>query len=189
MPTSKNKGLTRALSVLAPVVLCVLCVLCLQLLCGCASKPGEEGIIDRTIKYASSRIVLDMAESSVAYTMPDAEVEISLLGVKEKPNGSKVLELEPSVVSDTMASWSADEWAKNRDDLFFNLATHFRLICKQAQKLADLPEEYSATCPDYMVVYDSKKSVGFVVTATGVYHKTEDPESPLGEAIVLTNQG
>ena len=50
----------------------------------------------------------------------------------------------------------------------------------------DLPEGYEVTCPDYMVVYNSQKSAGFIVSSTGVYLKTDDPENPIGEAVVVS---
>ncbi|MBQ9003228.1 MAG: hypothetical protein IJ087_15370 [Eggerthellaceae bacterium] len=119
--------------------------------------------------------------------MPDAKVEISVMNLKDASDGAREIEVEPAVISDTIASWSADEWAVNRDDLYFNFAAHFTVICKQAHELGDLPENYSLTCPDYMVVYDSKRSSGFIVTSTGVYQKTNDPDNPKGDAIVLTD--
>ena len=84
-----------------------------------------------------------------------------------------------------MASWTEDEWAKNRDDLFFNLVAHFNVICKQANEYGYIPEGYTVTCPDYAVVYDSRKNTGFIVASTGVYQKTDDPENPIGEAVIL----
>ena len=182
MSTITKSGFVRILGKLS---LIVVCAFCLQLLCSCSSKSGEEGLVDHVIKYASARTMLDAAESSVVWTIPDAKVEVSLLSVEESPSGVREIELEPTVVSNTMASWSADEWAANRDDLYFNFAAHFKVICKQAHKYGDIPQEYAVICPDYMVVYDSQRNTGFVVSSTGVYHKTDDPENPIGEAIVL----
>ena len=183
MTNTAKSGSSRVLSKLA---LTALCVLCLVALCSCAGKPGEEGVVEHAIRYAQARSLLDMSASCVVGRTPDAEVEISLLGLEEKPDGVKEIKVEPAVVSDTMASWSEDEWAANRDDLFFNLAAHFTVICKQAHTYGDLPEGYEVTCPDYMVVYDSQKSVGFIVSSTGVYLKTDDPENPIGEAVVVS---
>ena len=164
-----------------------LCALCLQALCSCASKAGDDGIVDHAIKYAQSRAMLDMSNSCVARNTPDAQVEISLLSFGDTPDGLKEIKVEPAVISDTMASWTASEWAKNRDDLFFNLAAHFSVICKQAHDFGDMPEGYVVTCPEYMVVYDSKKSTGYIVSSTGVFLKTDNPENPIGEAVVLTS--
>ncbi|HAM15393.1 MAG TPA: hypothetical protein DCP91_05955 [Eggerthellaceae bacterium] len=173
--------------VFAKTMLVVLCVLCLQFLCGCAGKSGDEGVIDQAIEYANTRTVLDMAKLSVVNKLPDVQVEVSLLEFKDLPSGEKEIKLEPAVVSDTMASWDAGEWAANRDDLFFNLSAHFNVICKQAHEFGDVPEDYLVTCPDYMVVYDSQRNSGFIVSATGVYRKTDDPENPIGETIVLAS--
>ena len=183
MTTFARPGLMQVLS---RSVAAVLCVLCLQSLCGCSGKSGDEGAVDQAMKYVNARVALDMADSSVVRKLPDASVEISLSSFEDAPSGAKAIELEPSVVSDTMASWEAGEWAENRDDLFFNLAAHFSVICKQAHEFGDLPEGYEVTCPDYMVVYDSRKNVGYVVTSTGVFLKTDDPENPIGEAVVLS---
>ena len=185
MSTSARPG---SMQVLSKLVLAVLCILCLHSLCGCSGKTGDEGAVGQAIKYANARTVLDLADSSVVGELPDATVEISLLSFEDVPGGTKVITLEPAVVSDTMASWGADEWAKNRDDLFFNLAAHFNVICKQANEYGDVPEGYEVTCPDYMVVYDSQGNAGFVVTSTGVYLKTDDSEDPIGEAVVITAQ-
>lgn len=177
------------MQVLPKLILAALCALCLQALCGCAADmSSEEGVVQHAIKYANSKAALDVASSSVLYELPDAKIEISLLGVEDGPDGVREIELEPGVVSDAMASWGADEWAENRDDLYFNLAARFKTACKQANEIADVPEDYEVTCPDYMVVYDSSKSRGFVVATTGVYQKTDDPENPVGEAVVVTNQ-
>ncbi|MBQ9043587.1 MAG: tyrosine-protein phosphatase [Eggerthellaceae bacterium] len=186
MSTIAKPGIAQAL---CKLIAAALCALCLLLLCSCAGKSGDEGVTDQAIKYANSRVMLDLAESSVVSNLPDAQVEVSLVGFEEAPDGTKVIELEPCVVSDTMASWTEDEWAENRDDLFFNLAAHFNIICKQANDYGDVPDNYTVTCPDYMVVYDSKKSTGFIVTSTGVYQKTDDPENPIGKPIVTTDQG
>ena len=188
MSTFVRPGSMRVLSKLVLAVLCILCVLCLQPLCGCSGKPGDEGVVEQAVKYANARAVLDLADSSVVGDMPDAMVEISLLSFEDAPGGAKAIELMPAVVSDTMASWTQDEWAENRDDLFFNLVAHFTVICKQANEYGDVPEGYEVTCPDYMVVYDSQKNAGFVVTSTGVYLKTDDPENPIGEVVVITAQ-
>ena len=166
------------------LALIAISALSLQLLCGCAGKSGDEGVVDQAIKYANSRAVLDMASSSVVLKLPDAKVDVSRLSFEETPSGEKVIKLEPAVISDTMASWGTDEWAANRDDLYFNLGAHFSLICKQAHEFGDIPEGYTVTSPDYMVVYDSQKSKGFIVSSTGVYQKTENPENPLGEPVV-----
>lgn len=173
-----------SMQVLSKLIMAVLCALCLQPLFGCSDKSGDEGAVEQAVKYAHARAVLDLADSSVARALPDATVEVSLLGFEDAPGGAKVIELEPAVVSDTMASWTKDDWAENRDDLFFNLVAHFTIICKQANEYGDVPEGYTVTCPDYMVVYDSKKETGFIVTSTGVYQKTDDPENPIGEAVV-----
>ena len=178
----------RFMQVISKLVLTALCALCLQSFCGCAAESGDEGIIDHAARYTYARVYFDLAVSSVLYTLPDAELEIEVLGVKDTPSGVKEIELEPVIVSDTMASWGADEWAANQDDLFFNLPVHFTHICKQAHELGDLPEGYELTCPDYAVVYDSQKSVGFIIASDGIYQKTDDPENPIGEAIVLTRQ-
>ena len=183
MSTVTRFGVTR---VLFKLIAIVLCALCLQVFSGCAGGSGDEWAVNQAIKYAHARTQLDMARSSVIWELPDATVEVSLLNFKDTPSGTKEIELEPSVVSDTMASWGADEWAENRDDLFFNLGAHFVVVCKQAHEFGDIPEGYEVTCPEYMVVYDSKRSTGFIVDSTGVYLKTEDPENPIGEAVVLT---
>ena len=174
--------------VLARLILIAFCALCLQLLCSCESKSGDEGVIDHAIKYANSRVMLDMSSSCVVRSTPDAQVEFSLLSFEETPDGVKVIEVVPAVVSDTMASWTADEWAQNRDDLFFNLVAHFSVICKQANEFGDISEEYLVTSPEYMVVYDSQKNTGYIVSSTGVYRMTDDPENPIGEAVVLTSK-
>lgn len=175
------------LQVLSKLALIVLCVLCVLPLCSCETKSGDDGVVDHVLKYAKSRVMFDMALSCVVGQTPDANVEIALLGLEETPGGVKQITIEPVVVSDTMASWDADEWAKNRDDLFFNLAAHFSVICKQAHEYGDVPEDYVVTCPDYMVVYDSQRSKGFIVSSTGVYQKTSDFEQPFGEAIALAS--
>lgn len=182
MPTISKPGSMWSISKL---VLIGLCVLCLLPLCSCVSKTGDEGAIEQAIKYASNRLPFDMPASSAIATTPDAKVDITLLSFEDTPNGGKIIELEPAVISDTMASWSADDWAANQDDLFYVLVAHFKVICKQAHEFGGVPEEYTVTNPDYMVVYDSKKSEGFIVAATGVYKKTDDPENPIGETIVL----
>ena len=182
-----DQRLPRSLKALSLMISIVLCALCLLPLCSCASKPGDEGAVDHAIKYANARTLLDMATSSVVGTTPDARFESSLMSLEDAPDGTKEIVLEPAVISDRMASWSEDEWAQNRDDLFFNCAAHFRVICKQAHEFGDMPESYTVTCPDYMVVYDSQKKTGFIVASTGVYQKTDDPENPIGEAIVLTS--
>ena len=184
MPASARSG---SVQILSKAIFIVLCALCLQLLCSCAVKSGDEGAVEQALKYANSRIMLDMAPSSVIRQLPDAKIELSV-GLEEAPDGAKEIRIEPAVISDTMASWGADEWAENRSDLFFNLAAHFNVICKQAHKFGDVPEDYTVTCPDYMVVYDSQKNAGFIVASDGVYEKTGDPENPIGEAIVLTGK-
>ena len=178
----------RFMQVLSKLILVVLCVLCLLPLCSCAGESSDEEIVDHATRYAYARVFFDMAISSAVYTLPDAALEIEVLSFKDTPSGVKEIELVPVVTSDTMASWGADEWAANQDDLFFNLPVHFDLICKQAHELGDLPEDYELTCPDYGVVYDSQKSVGFIIAEDGIYQKTDDPENPIGEAIVLCNQ-
>lgn len=178
----------RFIQVLSKLTIIVLCACCLQLLCSCASKSGDEGAIDQTLKYANARVMLDMASSCVVRNTPDAKVDVSVVSVEDAPEGKKEIRIEPAVISDTMASWGADEWAANRDDLFFNLAAHFNVVCKQAHEFGDVPENYVVTCPNYMVVYDSQKSTGFVVTSTGVYQKKDDPENPIGEPIVITSK-
>ncbi len=177
---------SNAKQVLAKLAVIALCALCLQTLCSCASKSGDEGVVDHVIKYATARAHFDMPVSCVVGNTPDAKIDISLMSLEETPSGVKEIKIEPAVTSDTMASWTEDEWAENRDDLYFNLAAHFRLICKQANELGDVPQDYNVTCPDYMVVYDSKKSKGFIVSSTGVYQKTNDSENPIGEAVILT---
>ena len=172
--------------VLSKLILMALCALCLLPLCSCASKSGDEGATNQAIKYASSRVLLDLSPASVIREVPDAKIEISLLGIEDTSSGLKEIKLEPAVVSDTMASWGTDEWAESRLDLFFNLAAHFNVVCKQANEYGDVPNDYIVTCPDYMVVYDSHKDTGYIVSSTGVYQKTDDPENPIGEAIVLT---
>ena len=173
---------------LAKLTLIVISALSLQFFCSCAAPSGDEEVANHAIKYAYSRSMLDMASSSAITKLPDTKIEISLLSFEDTPNGEKAIELEPAVISDTMASWGTNEWAANRDDLYFNLGAHFSLICKQAREMGDIPEGYTVTCPDYMVVYDSQKSKGFIVSPTGVYQKTDDPENPVGNAIVLTAQ-
>lgn len=185
MPAFARFGTARTLSIAIAIALCALC---LQALGGCAGKSGDEWVVGQAIKYAGARTELDIADSSVIRELPDATVEVSLLNLEHTPGGTTKIELEPNVVSDTMASWDASEWAANRDDLFFNLSAHFKVVCKQAQYLGDIPEGYEVTCPNYMVVYDSRRSAGFIVTSTGVYLKTEDPKNPIGEPIVLTAQ-
>ena len=177
-----------SMQVLSKLVLAVLCVLCLQALSGCSGKSGDEWVVDQAIKYANARAKLDIAGSSVIRELPDATVEVSLLDFEHASDEPAKIKLEPAVVSDTMASWEADEWAENRDDLFFNLSAHFSVICKQANELGDIPEEYEVTCPDYMVVYDSQGNAGFVVTSSGVFLKTGDPENPIGEAVALSDR-
>ena len=171
--------------ILCRSITAALCALCLVLLCSCEGKSGDEAVIDQAVRYANSRVALDVAGSSVILKLPDAQVEVSLVGFEEAPDGTKEIKIEPCVVSDTMASWTEGEWAENRDDLFFNLVAHFNVICKQANELGDIPEGYTVTCPDYMVVYDSQKNTGFMVSSTGVYQKTGDPENPIGEAVIL----
>jgi hypothetical protein len=182
-----NMTKSRFIQAFAKLVLIILCALCLQALCSCASKSGDEGVVEQAIKYANSRVMLDMSASCVIGNTPDAKVEISLLSFEDAPDGTKEIKLEPAVISNTMTSWTEDEWAENRDDLFFNLVAHFNVICKQANALGDIPDGYVVACPDYMVVYDSQKSTGYIVASTGVYQKTEDPENPIGEAVVLTS--
>ena len=182
MPTIARPHTLRVLFTLSTAALCALCLL---LLCSCAGKPGDEGVVDQAVKYANSRVMLDMPESSVISKLPDAKTEVTLVSFEETPDGVKEIEIEPSVVSDTMASWAESKWAENHDDLFFNLVAHFNVICKQANDYGDIPEGYTVTCPDYLVVYDSKKSTGFIVTSTGVYQKTDDPENPIGDAVFL----
>ena len=178
----------RSVQVLSKLILVVLCALCLQSLCGCANKSGDEGAANQAIKYATSRTLLDLSPGCVVREVPDAKIEISLVGIEDTPSGVKEIKVEPTVVSDTMASWGPDEWAENRVDLFFNLAAHFNVVCKQANEYGDIPEDYIVTCPDYMVVYDSQKNNGFIVTSNGVYQKTNDPENPLGDPIVLATE-
>ena len=113
------------------------------------------------------------------------EMRISdALDEKNAPDGMREIVVEPEVISDEMASWKANDWADNRVDLYFNLAGHFNVICKQAYLYSDVPEDYAITCPDYMVVYDSQRSTGFIVASSGVYRMTDDPENPIGEPIV-----
>lgn len=178
---------SRSMRILATLTAIALCVFCLQALCGCTTKSGDEGVVDHVIKYASSRVGLDMSASCVVRNTPDARVEISLLSFSETPDGTKEIELVPVVFSDTMASWTADEWAANRDDLYFNLVAHFSVICKQAHEFGDIPEGYEVTSPEYMVVRDSHKGASYIVTSDGVYQQTDDPENPIGEAVVLTS--
>lgn len=185
MSTAAKPGTMQLLSKLTLIVLCAFGVLSL---CSCAAKSGDEGVVEHAVKYANVRTVLDLAKSSAVLKLPDAEVVVSVMNFDDTSPGEKEIELECAVVSDTMASWSADEWAENRDDLFFNLAAHFNVVCKQAHEFGDLPEGYVVTCPDYMVVYNSQKSRGFIVSATGVYRKTTDPENPLGEPITQVTQ-
>lgn len=185
MSTTAKFSFMQVLSKLIPIVLCALF---LQFLCGCASKSGDEGAANQAVKYATSRTQLDLTPACVVKEVPDAKIEISLLGLGDTSSGVKEIKLEPAVISDTMASWGADEWAENRVDLFFNFAAHFNVVCKQAQKFGDIPEEYTVTCPEYMVVYDSKKDTGFIVASDGVYKKTDDPENPIGEAVVITSR-
>lgn len=179
---------SRPIQVLSKLVLIVLCTLCLQFLCGCASKSGDEGAVDQAIKYATSRTLLELSSACVVKEMPDATIEISLLGLEDTASGVKEIKVVPVVISDTMASWGADEWAENRLDLFFNFVAHFKYACKQANEYGDVPADYTVTCPDYMVVYDSQKNTGFIVNSTGVYQKTDDPENPIGEPVVITSQ-
>lgn len=174
-----------SMRILARLIVVVLCVLCLQALCGCASRAGDEGVVDHAIKYASSRVELDMSASCVVRSTPDAQVEVSLLSFETAPDGAKEIKLVPVVFSDTMASWTADEWAQNRDDLFFNLVAHFSVICKQAHEFGDIPEGYEVTSPEYMVVHHSHEGTSYIVTSTGVYQQTNDPDNPIGEAVVL----
>ncbi len=173
--------------ILAKLTAIILCALCLLLLCSCASKTGDEGVVDHAIKYANSRVKLDMSVSCVVRNTPDAQVEISLLSFKETPEGSKEIKLVPVVFSDTMASWTEDEWFENRDDLFFNLVAHFSVICKQAHEFGDIPEGYEVTSPEYMIVRDSHKDTSYIVTSTGVYQQTDDPDNPIGETVVLAS--
>ena len=180
---------SRVIRILAAAVVAALCILCMQSLCGCANTSSDEAVVNQAIKYAEARIPLDTPASCVINSTPDAKVEISFSGLKEGRDGAKEITLEPSVVSDTMASWGTDEWAKNRDDLYFVFGAHFTVICKQAHKFGDVPENYAITCPDYMVVYDSQKSKGFIVASTGVYEKTNNPDNPIGEPIVLVSEG
>ena len=184
MPAIARSGVTRILSKL---ILIAICALCLQALCSCAVKPGDEGAIEQVIKYANSRVMLDLTSSSVIMQTPDAQIEFSVVGLEDTPEGREI-KIDPAVVSDTMASWGADEWAENRSDLFFNLASHFSVVCRQAHELSNVPEDYVVTCPDYMVVYDSQRNTGFIVSSTGVYQKTDDPKNPVGDAIVVTAQ-
>lgn len=179
---------SRSMQVLSKSVLIVLCILCLQFLCSCSDKSGDEGASNQAMKYATSRTMLDLSSACVIREVPDAKFEVSLLGIEDTPNGLKEIKLEPTVVSDTMASWGEDEWAENRVDLFFNFAAHFNIVCKQANEYGDVPEGYIVTFPGYMVVYDSKKSAGFIVTSDGVYKKTDDPDNPIGEPVVITAQ-
>ena len=170
--------------VLSTLILIFACALCLQPLCGCAGKSGDEGVIDHAIKYANARTALDMTAACVVGTIPDAQFETSLVSFEDAPSGVKEIKVEPVIVSDTMASWSEGEWAANRDDLYFNFAAHFTVICKQAHEFGDLPDDYTVTCPDYMVVCDSQRKNGFIVSSTGVYQRTDDPANSIGEAIV-----
>ena len=175
--------------VLFKLILIALCAFCLQSLCGCTtSKSGDEAATNQAIKYATSRTLLDLTPACVVREVPDAKIEIALLGFETKPDGEKEIKLEAVIVSDTMASWTADDWANNRVDLFFNFAAHFSVICKQAHEFGSIPENYAVTCPDYMVVYDSKKSAGFIVSSSGVYKKGADLEKPIGEPVVLATQ-
>lgn len=182
MSENAKFGLVR---VLVEFTLIILCAFCMLTLFSCAGRQGEEGAVDLAVKYANARTELDMSTSSVVATTSDAKIVISPLGVVDAADGKREIILEPAVVSDTMASWTADEWAENRGDLYFNLSAHFKVVCQQAHKYSDLSESYAVTCPDYMVVYDSQRSRGFIVASTGVYQKTDDPENPIGEAIVL----
>lgn len=179
---------SNSMQVLARLFLLISCVLCLQALCSCTSKSGDEGVVDHAIKYANSRVMLDMSTSCVVRNTPDAQVDISLMSFEETPDGVKEIKLEPAVVSDTMASWTADEWAQNRDDLYFNLVAHFNVICMQANTYGGISDEYVVTCPDYMVVYDSQKNSGYIVSSSGVNKKTSDPQNPIGEAVVFVAQ-
>ena len=179
----------RFVQALALFTVIVVCALCLQPLYGCASKSGDDAVIDQAVKYANIRTELDMTSACVVRSVPDAKIDVSVTGFEDSSDGMKEIELEPAVVSDTMAAWSPDEWALNRDDLYFNFAAHFTVTCKQAHELGNIPENYEVTCPDYMVVYNSQKTVGFIVSATGVYQKTDDPENPIGDPVVLTAQG
>lgn len=186
MPITAGSSYIR---VLPQFVLIAICVLCLQLFCGCANKSGDEGAVDQTIKYATSRTLLDVSPACVIRELPDATFEVEFLGIEDTSNGVKEIKVQATVVSDTMASWGPDEWAENRLDLFFNFSAHFNVVCKQANKFGDVPEEYIVTCPDYMVVYNSKKDNGFIVSSTGVYKKTDDPQNPIGEPIVVVDKG
>ena len=184
MSTIARSGFMRVLSKL---ILAALCALCLQAFCGCAPDlSSEEAVVEHAMKYAASKAVLDVPTSSVMYEVPGTSVDVSLLGVEDGADGMREIELAPTVVSDAMAAWEADDWAANRDDLYLNLAARFKVTCKQANMVGDIPDSYVVTCPDYVVVYDSGKNAGFVVTSTGVYEKTDDPENPLGEAVAVT---
>ena len=182
MSSNAEPGSVQAL---AKFILAALCASCVLASCGCAGKQGEEGAVDLAVKYASVRTELDTSESSVALTTPDARIDITPIAVEDAPDGKREIVLDPAIISDTMASWTASEWAENRVDLYFHLSAHFDVVCKQAHEYSDLPEGYIVTCPDYMVVYDSQKSKGFIVDSTGVYEKTDDPDDPIGEPIVL----
>ncbi len=162
--------------------LAISCALCL-LLCACSDLTSDQQVVDYARKYATVRTELDMSDACVVHSVPDAVVSVSSLGVTES-EGVKTIRLEPSVVSDTMASWSQEEWSKNWDDLYFNLSAHFQVVCKQAHEYSDLPAHYTLSSPDYMVVYDESHGRGFVVSSDGVYRKTDDPEEPMGEALV-----
>jgi hypothetical protein len=174
--------------VLSKLAVLALCALCLQPLCGCADVSTEEGIVNHAIKYATTRALLDMSKGSVVRELPDAQVEVALLEVKDAPDGTKEIVVEPEVISDEMAAWKANDWADHRVDLFFNLAGHFNVICKQAHNYCDVPENYTLTCPDYVVVYNSQKDKGFIVTSNGVYQKTDDPDNPIGKAVLTLDQ-
>lgn len=182
MSSITRSGSARLLSKLIAIVLCALCV---QPLYGCATKTGDEAVVDAICKYAYSRTKLDVAATSVYRDTPDATTEIEYMGLEKTPDGLKEVKIVPTIVSDTMASWSADEWATHRDDLFFNFSVGFVVSCKQANEYGGIPEDYVVTCPEYLVVYNAQKTKGFIVNSTGVYHKTDDPENPIGQAVAL----
>ena len=161
-------------------------ILCL-LLCSCTDFSSDEQVVNYAIKYSSVRTELDMSDECVIESIPDARIQVSSLGITEK-EGTKDIKLEPSVVSNTIAGWSQDAWAENWDDLYFNFSAHFQVVCKQAHEYSDVPESYSLSCPDYMVVYDETRERGVIVDADGVYRKTENSDNPRGEAIVLSDR-
>lgn len=175
----------RFLQIVSALTMIALCAFLPQLLCSCTSNTGADGVVEHIVKYANARTMLDLTPSCVIRDVPDAKVEVVLRDSGQTASGKTEIELESTVASDTMASWSEDEWAANRGDLFFNFVAHFSVICKQAQKYGGVPEDYEVTCPDYMIVYDSQKGKGFIVSSTGVYQKTDNPEDPVGEAVVL----